>query len=83
MTSLVLFFRKSGMTMTAPGMSNQSSCNTKSYPSKLNSALQNSSLGICFSEKSYAMLLIHLGCFYLQAMLNLLNNNHALSSPIE
>jgi hypothetical protein len=31
--------------MTMQGMSNQSSCNIESYPSKFNSALQNSSLG--------------------------------------
>ena len=39
--------------------------------------------GMGFSEKSYTMMLIHLGCLYLSAMLNLLDNNNALSSLFE
>jgi hypothetical protein len=39
-------------------MSNQLSCNIESHPSKLDFALQNSSVGDELSEKSYAMLLI-------------------------
>jgi hypothetical protein len=46
-------------------MSNQSSCNIESRPSKLDFALQNSSLGMGLSKKSYVMLLIHLGYLYL------------------
>jgi methionyl-tRNA formyltransferase len=46
-------------------MSTQSSCNNESDPSKLDFALQNSSLGNGFSDKSYAILLIHIGCLYL------------------
>ena len=46
-------------------MSNQLSCNIESHPSKLDFALQIQAWGMDFFEKSYAMLLINLGCLYL------------------
>jgi hypothetical protein len=64
------------------GMSDQSSSNIESYPSKFNSALQNSSLGHGLVLKILCHVAIFC-CLYLLAMLNLLNYNHALSSPVE
>ena len=76
----ILGLKQKGWTMMTQGMSNQSSCNIESHPSKLDFALQNSSIG---DELLWKILCHVVNSSWLSIMLNLLNNNYSLSYLFE